>query len=163
MLKPQYYKSLINEQWKERAVIVPFLIFLWLLSLHQGKESDRCWSKAKRWILQQQIASFLAITNRTPPKSFWKRKWQMLNEKKRRILQQQIASFLANTNSTIPPPNSFTNLNTNTHWNTKVDATVLLPLNYRTPTGTGCYVPAWNFLGYFLCTKTSKVINARKK
>ncbi len=26
---------------KEWAVIVPFLIFLWLLSFHQGKESDR--------------------------------------------------------------------------------------------------------------------------
>ncbi|MCW3108693.1 MAG: hypothetical protein JWQ09_3199, partial [Segetibacter sp.] len=32
---------LIKAKRKERAVIVPFLIFLWLLSFHQGKESDK--------------------------------------------------------------------------------------------------------------------------
>ena len=33
--------SLIEELRKERAVIVPFLIFLWLLSFFQEKESNK--------------------------------------------------------------------------------------------------------------------------
>ena len=45
LLKSQQCLRLIREQRKERAVIVPFLIFLWLLSFHQGKESDNAEQK----------------------------------------------------------------------------------------------------------------------
>ena len=65
----------------------------------------------------------------------------MLNEKQnaeyynsRLLSRKQVRDRLspAITNSTIPPPKSFTNLNTNTHLNTNAQATVEAPLNQTT-------------------------------
>jgi hypothetical protein len=48
---------------KGTAVIVPFLIFLWLLSLHQGVTIYLLEAIPQSLILPQQIASFLAMMN----------------------------------------------------------------------------------------------------